>query len=89
MLTALQHKTLSLIHKQVCKTGIPPTVRELCTKLDRKGLGGMHRVLSALEERGFIRRLPRRARAIEIIKLPENIEKTAGFPLPNKARRVR
>ena len=74
MLTHLQHRTLSLIHRHVSESGIPPTVRELCKQLDKKGIGAVHGVLARLEERGFIRRLPRRARAIEIIKLPENMK---------------
>ena len=77
MLTHLQHRTLSAIHQQVEDTGTPPTVRELAGLLGCKGLGHVQNLLIALEERGFIRRRPNKARAIEVIKLPPSIGRTS------------
>ena len=71
MLTRKQHELLRFIHDRLRETGIPPSFDEMKEALDLKSKSGIHRLISALEERGFIRRLPNRARAIEVIKLPD------------------
>src|SRR5277367_6839920 len=73
MLTRKQHELLMFIHERVRETGIPPSFDEMKDALDLRSKSGIHRLITALEERGFIRRLPNRARAIEVIKLPESI----------------
>jgi repressor LexA len=71
MLTAKQKELLMLIHARLQETGVPPSFDEMKEALELKSKSGIHRLITALEERGFIRRLPHRARALEIIKLPE------------------
>jgi repressor LexA len=71
MLTAKQKELLLLIHARLQETGVPPSFDEMKEALDLKSKSGIHRLITALEERGFIRRLPHRARALEIIKMPE------------------
>jgi repressor LexA len=71
MLTAKQKELLLLIHHRVQETGVPPSFEEMKEALDLKSKSGIHRLITALEERGFLRRLPHRARALEIVKLPE------------------
>jgi repressor LexA len=71
MLTNKQKELLMLIHARLQETGVPPSFDEMKQALDLKSKSGIHRLITALEERGFIRRLPHRARALEIIKLPE------------------
>jgi len=71
MLTAKQRELLLLINKRLGETGISPSFDEMREALDLKSKSGVHRLISALEERGFIRRLPNRARALEVLKLPE------------------
>ncbi|HZB70459.1 MAG TPA: transcriptional repressor LexA [Sphingomicrobium sp.] len=73
MLTAKQHELLTFIHDRLCRTGVSPSFDEMREALDLKSKSGVHRLISALEERKFIRRLPNRARALEIIKMPETI----------------
>src|SRR5512145_102759 len=73
MLTRKQHELLRFIHERLRETGIPPSFEEMKDALDLKSKSGIHRLISALEERGFIRRLPNRARALEIMKLPEGV----------------
>ncbi len=75
MLTRKQHELLRFIHERLRETGVPPSFDEMKDALDLKSKSGVHRLISALEERGFIRRLPNRARALEVIRLPES---TAG-----------
>src|SRR5215210_7408156 len=75
MLTHKQHELLRFIHDRLRETGIPPSFDEMKEALDLKSKSGIHRLITALEERGFIRRLPNRARALEVIRLPES---TAG-----------
>ena len=72
MLTAKQHELIRFIQQKLEDTGISPSFEEMKEALDLKSKSGVHRLISALEERGFIRRLPNRARALEIIKLPED-----------------
>ena len=76
MLTKKQHDLLMFIHKRVQADGVSPSFDEMKLALDLRSKSGIHRLISALEERGFIRRLAHRARAIEILRLPENIEDT-------------
>src|SRR5918994_8001537 len=71
MLTRKQHELLRFIHERLRETGIPPSFDEMKDALDLKSKSGIHRLITALEERGFIRRLPNRARALEVIRLPE------------------
>ena len=71
MLTAKQRELLLFIDKRLGENGISPTFDEMREALDLKSKSGVHRLISALEERGFIRRLPNRARALEVVKLPE------------------
>ena len=71
MLTAKQRELLLFIDKSLKQDGISPSFDEMREALDLKSKSGVHRLISALEERGFIRRLPNRARALEVVKLPE------------------
>lgn len=73
MLTRKQFQLLSFIDKTLCGTGISPSYDEMKAALNLKSKSGIHRLISGLEERGFIRRLPHRARALEVLKLPENM----------------
>jgi repressor LexA len=72
MLTEKQKELLLFIHDRMQDSGVPPSFDEMKDALDLKSKSGIHRLITALVERGFIRRLPHRARAIEVIKLPEN-----------------
>ena len=72
MLTQKQKELLLFIHARMQDEGVPPSFDEMRDALDLKSKSGIHRLITALVERGFIRRLPHRARAIEVIKLPEN-----------------
>ncbi len=73
MLTRKQFELLRFIHDRLKETGVPPSFDEMKDALDLRSKSGIHRLITALEERGFIRRLPNRARAIEVIKLPESV----------------
>src|SRR5437762_12750498 len=73
MLTRKQFELLRFIHERLKETGVPPSFDEMKDALDLRSKSGIHRLITALEERGFIRRLPNRARAIEVIKLPESV----------------
>jgi repressor LexA len=73
MLTRKQHELLRFIQVRLEDTGISPSFEEMKEALDLKSKSGVHRLISALEERGFIRRLPNRARALEVLKQPENL----------------
>lgn len=74
MLTRKQMDLLEFIHKRMQKDGVPPSFDEMKEALDLRSKSGIHRLITALEERGFIRRLAHRARAIEIVRLPEGID---------------
>jgi repressor LexA len=78
MLTRKQFELLRFIHERLKESGIPPSFDEMKDALDLRSKSGIHRLITALEERGFIRRLPNRARAIEVIKLPEQVSQGAG-----------
>lgn len=71
MLTKKQKDLLEFIHKRVQRDGVPPSFDEMKEALDLRSKSGIHRLITALEERGFIRRMAHRARAIEIVKLPD------------------
>ncbi len=74
MLTRKQHELVCFIDDRLSETGISPSFEEMKDALDLKSKSGVHRLISALEERGFIRRLPNRARALEVVKMPERGE---------------
>jgi repressor LexA len=81
MLTRKQHELLSFIHQRLSETGVSPSFEEMKEALDLKSKSGVHRLISALEERNFIRRLPNRARALEILRMPEtSVAKPAPAP---------
>ena len=81
MLTRKQLDLLDFINKRMVRDGVPPSFDEMKEALDLRSKSGIHRLITALEERGFIRRLAHRARAIEIVKLPEALggESDDGF----------
>lgn len=72
MLTPKQHELLLFIHKRIRETGVSPSFDEMKEALNLASKSGIHRLITALEERGFLRRLPHRARALEVVKLPES-----------------
>lgn len=80
MLTRKQLDLLTFISKRVQADGVSPSFDEMKEALDLRSKSGIHRLITALEERGFIRRLPHRARAIEIVKLPDSMDKSAFVP---------
>src|SRR2546425_12364663 len=71
MLTRKQYELLRFISERLPESGVPPSSDEMKDALDLRSKSGIHRLIPALEERGFIRRLPTRARAIEVIKQPD------------------
>ena len=79
MLTKKQLDLLEFIHKRVQRDGVPPSFDEMKEALDLRSKSGIHRLITALEERGFIRRLAHRARALEIVKLPDAMQNRTGF----------
>ncbi len=80
MLTKKQLDLLDFINRRMAQDGVPPSFDEMKEALDLRSKSGIHRLITALEERGFIRRLAHRARAIEIVKLPDSLaQKSAGF----------
>jgi len=83
MLTRKQLELLLFIQERVAEAGVPPSFDEMKEALDLKSKSGIHRLIMALEERGFIRRLPNRARALEVVRLPEAAE--AGRAAPRGA----
>lgn len=80
MLTRKQLQLLEFINARVTRDGVPPSFDEMKDALDLRSKSGIHRLISALEERGFIRRLPHRARALEVVKLPEALENPGFTP---------
>ena len=78
MLTRKQYELLRFISERLKEAGVPPSFDEMKDALDLRSKSGIHRLITALEERGFIRRLPNRARAIEVIKMPELSGSGAG-----------
>jgi repressor LexA len=98
MLTKKQHELICFINDRLADTGVSPSFEEMKEALDLKSKSGVHRLISALEERQFLRRLPNRARALEVLKMPERAEakrvgtatpKPSNFrPLPEPANDV-
>ena len=84
MLTRKQHELITFIQARLEASGISPSFEEMKEALDLKSKSGVHRLISALEERGFIRRMPNRARALEVIKTPEG-SVTKVLPRPANA----
>lgn len=80
MLTRKQHELLCFIHDRLAESGVSPSFEEMKDALDLKSKSGVHRLISALEERQFIRRLPNRARALEILKMPERSDRRTAAP---------
>src|SRR6476659_4434058 len=81
MLTAKQRELLQFITVRLEDSGVSPSFEEMKDALDLKSKSGVHRLISALEERGFIRRLANRARALEVVKLPETRASATVTPL--------
>lgn len=77
MLTRKQHELLMYIHERIKETGVSPSFDEMKEALDLASKSGIHRLITALEERGFLRRLPHRARALEVTKLPAEAATTS------------
>ena len=88
MLTKKQYELLVLIDRRINESGVPPSFDEMKDALGLKSKSGIHRLISGLEERGFIRRLPHRARALEVLKLPENLEIQRTSDAPPKPANV-
>ena len=92
MLTRKQHELLCFIHDRLADSGVSPSFEEMKEALDLRSKSGVHRLISALEERSFIRRLPNRARALEVLRMPERTDRkaevtatvTAAKPTPPK-----
>jgi len=88
MLTKKQYQLLVFIDKKLNESGVSPSFEEMKEALDLRSKSGIHRLITGLEERGFIRRLPHRARALEVLRLPENMDtgqtapRTAPAPAP-------
>ncbi|KUO49689.1 MAG: LexA family transcriptional regulator [Sphingomonadales bacterium BRH_c3] len=82
MLTAKQHELIRFIQQRLEETGISPSFEEMKEALDLKSKSGVHRLISALEERGFIRRLANRARALEVIRMPEDAVPSSKHAVP-------
>jgi len=82
MLTRKQHELLMFIHERIKESGVSPSFDEMKEALDLASKSGIHRLITALEERGFLRRLPHRARALEVVKLPQQ----ATMAAPPKGR---
>jgi len=81
MLTRKQHELLLFINSRLAQSGVSPSFDEMKDALGLKSKSGIHRLISGLEERGFIRRLPHRARALEVVRLPDEL----GIPVPAAA----
>lgn len=82
MLTRKQHELLLFIHERLAESGVSPSFEEMKEALALKSKSGVHRLIRALEERSFIRRLPNRARALEVVKMPEKAVAKAAAPAP-------
>lgn len=87
MLTLKQHELLCFIHRRLEESGVSPSFEEMKEALDLKSKSGIHRLINALEERQFIRRLPNRARALEVLKLPEGLDRVKD-PAPAAPQKV-
>ncbi len=76
MLTRKQYELLMFIHERLKESGVPPSFEEMKEALDLRSKSGIHRLITALEERGFVRRLPNRARALEVVRLPDSVSQS-------------
>jgi len=85
MLTRKQHELICFINDRLAETGVSPSFEEMKEALDLKSKSGVHRLISALEERKFIRRLPNRARALEVLRVPERAHGRIAAGLPIEA----
>jgi repressor LexA len=83
MLTRKQYELLLLINQRLSEVGVPPSFDEMKDALGLKSKSGIHRLITGLEERGFIRRLPHRARALEVVRLPDNLAAQGIKPASN------
>lgn len=88
MLTRKQYELLHFINRRLIETGVSPSFEEMKEALNLKSKSGIHRLISGLEERGFVRRLAHRARALEVIKLPEDtaVAGRRGTAIPDRSR---
>jgi repressor LexA len=86
MLTRKQLDLLNFIHTRMQRDGVPPSFDEMKDALDLRSKSGIHRLITALEERGFIRRLAHRARAIEVLRLPEALDRRLRPPRDRRGR---
>ena len=86
MLTRKQHELVCFINDRLNDTGVSPSFEEMKEALDLKSKSGVHRLISALEERHFIRRLPNRARALEVLRMPERPERKTAPAKPSNIR---
>lgn len=87
MLTKKQHELLMFINERIKETGVSPSFDEMKEALDLRSKSGIHRLITALEERGFIRRLPHRARALEVIRTPDDVTAEAKAARPPRGFR--
>lgn len=88
MLTPKQQELLSFIQTRLDEGGVSPSFEEMKDALDLRSKSGIHRLINALEERGFIRRLPNRARALEVLKLPDAMHRAPTPIVPPKPKLV-
>ena len=92
MLTRKQHELICFIHDRLEESGVSPSFEEMKEALDLKSKSGVHRLISALEERKFLRRLPNRARALEVLRMPERSDPprkiAAAAPTPSNVRNL-
>lgn len=88
MLTRKQHELICFIDDRLKETGVSPSFEEMKDALDLKSKSGVHRLISALEERQFIRRLPNRARALEVLRMPDRPETAKKAPAKTAASRT-
>ena len=86
MLTRKQHQLVCFINDRLSTSGVSPSFEEMKEALDLKSKSGVHRLISALEERGFIRRLANRARALEVLKMPERVRQAEAGPKRTEAK---
>src|SRR5579859_1548704 len=86
MLTKKQHELLVFINERLAESGVSPSFEEMKEALNLKSKSGIHRLISGLEERGFIKRLAHRARALEVVKLPDAFAAAAPAPAKTQER---
>ncbi|MDR2098614.1 MAG: transcriptional repressor LexA [Rickettsiales bacterium] len=86
MLTKQQLKLFGIINDSLKREGVCPSFEEMKAKIGLKSKSGIHRLIKSLEERGFIKQIPNKARALEIVRYPENLRNTAGSPVNDNIR---